>query len=277
MPEPESETDVVEPEQPETEDEEAPPAAAEAHEYELEPVEPGELEERPEWLLPWEIALLVSKRRSGKSTVGLALAGSFSRCQLLFLDVKCRYTLPGVDPTVGVDQLAGLEWQKQRVIHYQPSAVDSMGDRRAEEREWWGVFALCNERVDLTIVADECVPTPFGVNATPGSARRYIERKAVDRCGLIACTGRWRGTATHLRAHANHILLWPGGLADDELDDVAREIGCQRLELRAWLDQARQLGDYGFVWYDRDQQLVRLVPPLPEHVRQLALAQEITP
>jgi hypothetical protein len=243
---------------------------------------------REPWLQPWDRSLLVSKTRSGKSSVLLVFASYFTNSRILFIDVKRRYVMPDAVVVQGVDELYALDptklpWR----IHFLPIATNTVADPRAEEREWEGLFRWCEPQTDLAVIVDECVPKPLPANGYPGPAEKVAGQKKVDRVGFHAATGRWRGMARFLIGHADHIMIWPKGLSVDELDDVAREMALgdedehgrrvkPTTELRRMLRQAEQHGPFAFLWWDRNRDLFRIMQ-LPPHLLERAIAVEVEP
>ena len=255
-------------------------------EHERKPAEPGaEL-----WLEPWHVAVLLSKRRSGKSTVMTVFAGAMVNQRIVFADVKCCYRMPGAYVARGVDELYACP-PDVRKVHFIPVAVDTPGDRNAVEREWNAFFQWCFDQTDVTVVADECVPMPMPANGAPGMAVKYVEQGARNRNGLLACSGRWRGLMVALKSHANVIGIFPGGLAADELDSAAkemgedleaaaRELGCTSTkpleQLRFLLAKTKELGPYACLLYLRDQNTFKIFQ-VPAELLDTAIAFEVAP
>lgn len=217
------------------------------------------------WFEPWHVILIVSKRRKGKSTLATVFASYFENQRIVFMDVKRRYAMAGADYVAhGVDELYAAPATAWR-IHFIPAAIATVHNKDAVDLEWSGVFDWCNQQTDLTVLLDECVPMPAPATGAPGSGVHYIAQKAVDRCGMIACTGRWRGLMMELKAHSDVIILFPGGLSVDELEEAAKEMGLGHIdegtnrkvkpldELRALLKQAEELGPYACVMWLRNE------------------------
>lgn len=240
------------------------------------------------WFEPWHVITIVAKRRSGKSTLATVFASHFTNQRIVFADVKRRYRMPAADLVAhGVDALQAAPVSAWR-IHYVPAAIASVDNKKAVDREWSAFFDWCNAQTDLTVLLDECVPMPAPATGAPGSLVHYVGQKAADRCGIIACTGRWRGLLVDLKAHANVIIIFPGGLAVDELEDAAREMGLGHVdeqskrkvkpldELRALLKQAEELGPYACVMWLRDEDRF-VIFELPAELVHRAIAIEVAP
>lgn len=237
------------------------------------------------WLEPWHVCAILSKRRSGKSTLATVLTSYMTRQTIVFLDVKRAYRVHEGVVCLGPEQLrvALAARPRPRRIHYVPMAFDA--------DEWDDVFRACFEQTDVTVQVDECVPWPLPATGPPKEAIRYVMQGARQRDGLIACTGRWRGVSIDLKAQANVIVIFPGGLSADELTEVgkemgddlaeaAQELGCRATkpidQLRYLLTKTAEIGPYAFLWYDRDRGLFRMLQ-IPEHLIGRAIATEITP
>lgn len=239
------------------------------------------------WFEPWHVITIVSKRRKGKSTLATVFASYFTKQRIVFMDVKRRYAFAGADYVAnGAAELWAAPASAWR-IHYVPAAIATVENKDAVDHEWSSAFDWCNQQTDLTVLLDECVPMPAPATGAPGSLVHYVAQKAVDRCGMIACTGRWRGLLMDLKAHANVIVIFPGGLAVDELEDAAREMGLGSVaengkkikpldELRGLLNDAAAEGPYGCLMYLRDQD--RFVTfQLPAELVDRAIAVEVAP
>lgn len=240
------------------------------------------------WLEPHHVVLICSKRRKGKSTLAQVFASYMTSQRVVLADVKRRYAMPGAYVAHGIAELAACPADALRV-HFVPVAVDGPSNRNAVEQEWDAFFAWCFNQPDVTVLLDECVPMPAPSDGrAPGMLVKYVGQGAATRCGLIACTGRWRGVLTDLKSHANLIVIFPGGLSVDELEDAAREMNLGYVddqtrrkvkpldELRSLLKQAEALGEYACVMYDRDRDSFRIFE-VPEHLLERAVAREVAP
>lgn len=239
------------------------------------------------WLEPWHRAVIVSKTRAGKSTLATVLTSYMTKQTVVFADVKMAYVVHDAIVTRGVAELqAALAMRpRPRRVHFIPiNAAEPLV-------EWNRFFEICFHASHITIELDECVPMPLPATGTPAQGVRYIGQGARQRNGIIACTGRWRGVSLDLKAHANVIVIFPGGLAQDELDDAAKEMGanleeaCVELgikatrpgrQLRALLDHAAALGPYTCLWYDRDRGVFRCFR-LGASLLERAIATEVSP
>jgi hypothetical protein len=242
------------------------------------------------WLQPWHVGVLLSKRRSGKSTVMTVFAGHMVNQRIVFADVKCCYRMPGAHVARGIDELYATPVDA-RLVHFIPTATNAPRNRSAVEDEWNAFFQWCFDQTDVTIVCDECVPMPLPATGTPGVGVKYIEQGARNRNGILACSGRWRGLSVALKSHANLIGIFPGGLAADELEDAAkemgedlaeaaRELGCSSTkpleQLRFLLTKTKEVGPYACLLYLRDQSTFKIFQ-VPEALLDTAIAIEVTP
>jgi hypothetical protein len=206
---------------------------------------------------------------------------------VLLVDVKRRYRMPDADAVChGVDELRAAPTSAWR-LHFIPTAVATVADKQAVAREYDDLFLWACEQTDLCVLLDECVPMPAPASGAPGALVHYVAQKAVDRCGMIACSGRWRGMLVDLKAHANAIVIFPGGLSVDELEDAAREFGLGHTadngrkvkpldELRELLEKTAAHGEHAALLYDRDRDLFRIFE-IPAHLLERAIAIEVAP
>lgn len=238
------------------------------------------------WLEPWHVAVFCSKRRSGKSSVATVFASYMLNQRIVFADVKNAYQMPGAFVVRGAGELV-LVPADVRLVHFIPAAVGA----KDVMAEWDQFFAWCFDQTDVTVMLDECVPMPAPATGAPGMLVKYVGQGARNRNGLIACTGRWRGLLVDLKSHSNMIGIFPGGLAVDELDDAAKEMGADleraagelgcsakrpREQLRFLLDKAAEVGPYACLLYLRDQKTFKIFQ-LPEELLERAIAFEISP
>lgn len=239
------------------------------------------------WFEPWHVGVLLSKRRSGKSTIEMVFAAQMSNQRLVLVDVKARYRMPGAFLCRGAGELA-LVPVDVRLVHFIPTAA---GNRNAVIAEYDALFEWCFQQTDLTVLLDECVPMPAPATGAPGWLVKYVTQGAVNRNGILACSGRWRGLLMDLKSHSNLIGIFPGGLAADELDDAAKEmgedleraageLGCTARrpleQLRFLLTQTKEVGPYAVLLYLRDQSRFVMFQLPPELVDE-AIAIEIAP
>lgn len=230
--------------------------------------------------------VLLSKTRSGKSTLAMVFAAQMIYQRIVLADVKCRYRMPGSFVVHGHQELA-LVPVDARLVHFIPAAVGA----KAVDEEWDEFFKWCFEQTDVTIILDECVPKPAPATGAPGWAVKYVGQAAVNRDGIIACSGRWRGLLMDLKAHSNVIGIFPGGLAADELEDAAKEmgedleraaaeLGCKSRrpldQLRFLLAKTREVGPYAVLLYLRDQSRFVMFQ-LPAELVDDAIAIEVAP
>lgn len=208
--------------------------------------------------------VLLSKTRSGKSTLEMVFAAQMVNQRLVLVDVKCRYRMPGAFVVHGHTELP-LVPADARLVHFIPTAA---GNRASVIEEYDELFKWCFHQTDVTVLLDECVPMPAPATGAPGWVVKYVGQAAVNRDGIIACSGRWRGLLLDLKAHSNVIGIFPGGLAADERDDAAkemgedleraaRELGCTatrpRDQLGFLLEKTKEVGPYAVLLYLRDQ------------------------
>jgi hypothetical protein len=242
------------------------------------------------WFEPWHVGVLLSKRRSGKSTIEMVFAAQMLQQRLLLVDVKHAYRMPGAFVVHGADELA-LVPEDARLVHFIPTAVNAPKNRSRVSDEYDAVFAWAFAQTDVTVLLDECVPMPAPATGAPGMVIKYVEQGARLRNGILACSGRWRGLAVALKAHANMIGIFPGGLAADELEDAAKEmgedleraageLGCRATrpleQLRFLLAKTKEIGPYAVLLYLRDQSRFVMFQ-LPEEFVDDAIAFEVTP
>lgn len=233
------------------------------------------------------MGVLLSKRRSGKSTLEMVFAGQMTNQRIVLVDVKCRYRMPGAIVARGAAELATVPVDV-RLVHFIPAAA---GDRKNVVAEYDAVFEWCFNQTDVTVLLDECVPMPAPATGAPGWVVKYIAQGAVNRNGILACSGRWRGLLVDLKSHSNMIGIFPGGLAADELDDAAKEmgedleqaartLGCTatrpRDQLRFLLAKTKEVGDYAVLLYLRDQSAFKMFQLPPELIDD-AIAIEVAP
>jgi hypothetical protein len=238
------------------------------------------------WFEPWQRMVLLSKTRSGKSTLEMVFAAHMTQQRIVLADVKCRYRMPGAFVVHGAAELT-LVPADVRLVHFIPVA----GERKAAIKEWDQFFEWCFHQTDVTVLLDECVPMPAPATGAPGWVVKYVGQAAVNRDGIIACSGRWRGLSVDLKAHSDVIGIFPGGLAADELDDAAkemgedleraaRELGCTatrpRDQLRFLLEKTKEVGPYAVLLYLRNQGRFVMFQ-LPADLVDEAVAFEVTP
>lgn len=242
--------------------------------------------EQGHWLEPWHVMVIVSRRRRGKSTLATVIASYFTRATVIFVDVKKKYRVHDAVVVHGIGELTALKTLPAR-IQFVPVAVKTPDDDKAEIKEWDRFFAWCHAQHDICVLLDECVPWPAPASGFPGWLRKYVGQAGVNRGGIIACTGRYRGVFRDLFSHADAIVIFPDGLSIDELTDVAAEMQLGRFEeggrkvkgvdiLRGYLDQAKATGPYACVWWDRDSNTFRIFE-LPAELVDRAIATEIAP
>lgn len=238
------------------------------------------------WFQPWQRMVLLAKTRSGKSTLEMVFAAHMTNQRIVLADVKCRYRMPGAFVANGVADLAAVPVDA-RLVHFIPAA----GERKAAIKEWDEFFEWCFYQTDVTVLLDECVPMPAPATGAPGWVVKYVGQAAANRDGIIACSGRWRGLLVDLKAHSNVIGIFPGGLAADELDDAAKEmgedleraaaeLGCTSTrpldQLRYLLAKTKEVGPYAVLLYLRDQSRF-LMFELPAELVDDAIAFEVAP
>lgn len=239
------------------------------------------------WFEPWHVGVLLSKRRAGKSTIEMVFGAHMVNQRIVLVDVKCRYRMPGAFVVHGHQELA-LVPADVRLVHFIPAAA---GDRKTVVEEYDELFKWCFYQTDVTVLLDECVPMPAPATGAPGWVVKYIAQGAVNRNGILACSGRWRGLLVDLKAHSNMIGIFPGGLAADELDDAAKEmgedleraatdLGCKSSrpleQLRFLLAKTKELGPYALLLYLRDQSRFVMFQ-LPADLVDDAIATEVAP
>lgn len=235
------------------------------------------------WLEPHHVVFICSKRRRGKSTLAQVFASYMTAQRVVLADVKARYVMPGAFVARGILELHAVPDDVLRV-HFVPTAAS----KKDAVLEWDEFFTWCFEQTDVTVLLDECVPMPAPATGAPGMLVKYVGQGAVNRNGIIACTGRWRGVLRDLIAHANLIVIFPGGLSVDELEDAAREMGMGYVdpdtkkkvsaldELRALLAEAEAHGEFACVMYDRDRDAFRIFE-VPANLVDRAIAKEVAP
>jgi hypothetical protein len=231
--------------------------------------------------------VLLSKRRSGKSTIEMVFGAQMSNQRIVLVDVKARYRMPGAFVCRGAGELAAVPVDV-RLVHFIPAAA---GGRKDVIAEYDALFEWCFYQTDVTVLLDECVPMPAPATGAPGWLVKYVTQGAVNRCGLLACSGRWRGLLMDLKSHSNLIGIFPGGLAADELEDAAKEMGedleraareqgCTSTrpleQLRHLLTQTKEVGPYACLLYLRDQSRFVMFQ-LPDHLVDDAIAIEVAP
>jgi hypothetical protein len=239
------------------------------------------------WFEPWHVGVLLSKRRSGKSTIEMVFGGQMRNQRIVLVDVKCRYRMPGGFVCHGQHELPAVP-ADVRLVHFIPTAA---GSKRDVVAEYDALFEWCFHQTDVTVLLDECVPMPAPATGAPGWLVKYVTQGAVNRNGILACSGRWRGLLIDLKSHSNLIGIFPGGLAADELDDAAKEmgedleraaseLGCTAKrpleQLRFLLAKTKEIGPYALLLYLRDQSRFVMFE-LPAELVDDAIAIEVAP
>lgn len=210
---------------------------------------------------------------SGKSELVNHLATGFN-CQILLYDTKDEFTVPGVEPVHSPEK---IDWD-QRIIH----VIDDRGDLAETNR----LFKVCWERktgrnpmpYGLILVVHEagdlCADQPGG---TPQFVSVYVRKGRAHGLGLICASQRPRNMPRVIRTESQHIMSFATGLDPEDMPVVAKMHGMSVPEFEHALEQAAQLGEHAYVWYDKRVRENVICPPLPEQMRQQTIATGIDP
>ncbi len=209
-------------------------------------------------ILPNDRLLLVGKTGSGKSTLAAYLFGEL-RVQRVIVDPKGEWRVRGAALARAPAQLeAALE--RYGLVRYVPRS----GDRE----EWEEVYRLLFERRRIFVWTDEAYSVSEA-NWQPRGLRLMQTQGRALGIGHMVCTQRPRNLSRELVTEAEHFFVFTPPLTGSDLDDVAREMGLEREELRAAL---LELPEHGFLWYDRRLGETTVCQPLPEELRRRAAA-----
>lgn len=216
--------------------------------------------------------LVLGSTGSGKSVLINHLAAGY-RCQVLLLDTKDEFTIPGVER---VHDVSAIDWN-QRIIHL----VDETGDLKMTER----LFRVAGRRkagreragtYGLVIVAHElgdlCQDTP---GAAPPALSAYIRKQRAHGGGLLVGSQRPRNIPRIARTEATHIFAFAPGFDPEDLPVVAACLGMSVPGCVDALEQAASLsptGEHSYIWHDRRARTTVIRPPLPPHLLARTLA-----
>jgi hypothetical protein len=201
-------------------------------------------------------AFVVGETGSGKSEV-LNLMFSQLRNQRLLLDTKPEFLIPDVPV---VHQVDDIDWD-QPIIHYRPSTGT------LEEID--ELFYDCYHRRNLTIccheLGDLCEDQPGRATTY---TRKYIRGGNIFGNGLLAGSQRLVCIPRQARTESQHVIHMVPGLDPDDHKIAASMMRVNTLELDRLLAEAQQLAPkHSAIWFEKQTRELRLVPPLPEHLR----------
>lgn len=202
--------------------------------------------------------LVLGPTRSGKSEL---LNAQFTalRCQKVLYDSKAEWTVRGVEPADDVD---AIDW-RQPIIHFVPGE-DIRGDA---ERLFRVAFTHPGPRVMCVHeLADLC---EYNAQATRPSVHRYIRQGGAHGKGLFGASQRPVEMPVSARTEPEHVFLFVPGLAErDDMVAVAQAMQKPVAEIEAAIIRAHQeLGQYAFIYYQRDTRELTFCPPLPAGIR----------
>jgi hypothetical protein len=210
---------------------------------------------------------------SGKSVL-INHIGHQYRCQKLLYDTKDEFTVPGVEP---VHSATRIDWD-QPVIHL----IDDNGSLKDVDR----LFKICWQRkvgrtghaYGLVVVvhelADLCADQP---GATPQWVSNYIRKGRAHGLGLLSGSQRPRNIPRAARAESQSVFSMSGGFDPEDLPVMAAMHKMTVPEYEAALEQAAQLGEHAYLWFDKRTRMNVIRPSLPPELVKQTLATGIDP
>ena len=221
----------------------------------------------------WQRIIVGGPTGSGKSVLLNHLATGF-RCQRFLYDTKDEFTIPGVP---GVRSVAEIDWS-QPVIHYIDDAGDLKDTNRLFQTLWQRKVGRSGHAYGLVVIVHElgdlCADQPGG---TPPWVSNYIRKGRAHGLGLLAGTQRPRNIPRVARSEAGHVFSFAGGFDPEDLPIMAALHHMRPAEFERALEQAHQLGEHAYIWWDDRARTNVIRPPLPESLRQRTLAEGIDP
>lgn len=210
---------------------------------------------------------------SGKSVLINHLATHF-RCQRFLYDTKDEFTVPGVTP---VHTIAGIDWD-QPVIHYIDDAGDLKDTQRLFQTLWRRKVGRTGHAYGLIVVvhelADLCGDQP---GATPPAVSNYIRKGRAHGLGLISGSQRPRNIPRVARSEAQHVFSFAGGFDPEDMPVMAGLHHMTVPEYQSALDQAQQIGEHAYLWWDKRIRRNVIRPQLPPEMVSRTLASGIDP
>lgn len=201
--------------------------------------------------------LVLGKTRSGKSELLNAQASAL-RCQRVIYDSKAEWMVAGAEPAHAVD---AIDWTKP-VIHFVPGE-DVKADASAFFKQ---AFARPTPLVVVVHeLADLC---EYRAQGTPPAVNRYIRQGGAHGKGLLAASQRPVEMPVSARSEPEHVFVFVPALQRDDMETIAGMVHRPLAELEAALTRLQaELGQYSFVYYERDTDQLTFCPPLPERLR----------
>jgi hypothetical protein len=210
---------------------------------------------------------------SGKSVLINHIATQY-RCQLLLYDTKDEFTVPGVEH---VRSPEAIDWD-ERIIHLVDDAGDLGETNRLFKTLWDRKVGRSGKAYGLVVIVHElgdlCADQPGG---TPQWVSVYIRKGRAHGLGLLAGSQRPRNIPRVARTEAEHVFSFAGGLDPEDTPVVARMHAMTVPEFEGALEQARELGEHAYLWYDKRARENVICPPLPPELLEQTIAAGIDP
>ena len=195
--------------------------------------------------------LLVGKTRSGKSVFARHLMAQMTGARRLLINVKGSETL-GVEP---VYDPAHIDWSAP-LVDFIPRSME----RDVFEEVYRGVFEHAGPRV---VWLDEAMG-PTRANYAPPHLDLLQQQGGGLGLGHFYLSQRPQNIAMSLRSEAEHIFMFGTTFTKRDRDVLGAEMGLSGDQLAERMRQAAdELGDYAFLWYDRNQGELTDCRPLP--------------
>jgi len=203
---------------------------------------------------------------SGKSELLNAQLSAF-RVQRVVYDSKDEFSVAGAELVREVD---AIDWRAP-IIHFVPGE-DVRGDAQA-----FFAAAFRQPRPLLVAVHELADLCEYRAHATPPAVNRYIRQGRAHGKGLLGASQRPVEMPVSARSEPEHVFLFTTPpLAPDDMDAVARMMGRPVSDVHQHIAQARNLGPYSFLYFERATGALTLCPPLPDHLRRRTIVNRRT-
>lgn len=203
--------------------------------------------------------LIVGMNGSGKSELAVSIFNQVAVRRVLIdpkgdwvVDGAPRWRLNARTESHAEAEVEGIDWSAP-IIHVQPQS----GNRPQLE----ALYRRIDQLPPVEVLTDECYMTTTGSWA-PVGLRSILTTGRSRGLGHLGCTQRPLDISVALRSEAQHIMVFRGIGAKDLADLETHVPYVQDFDLDV-AEAVRGLPPFGFVWFDKGAQEVRICDPLP--------------